>query len=201
MNAPITLKRAMVALAWLLIALTALWICYDLWRSALDDAQFGASLADILFNTLFRTIPMVLLLLALALSVEVIAEESQKGTMQPRVRRWLYWTPRISVALFAALISLFSLDVFGEGYSVWQSIAAFLLHSLPTFSILLLLYIAWQREWVGGLLLIAWAIFYLVRTQGFGAGVYMMMVGLPFALGFLFLLNWHFRDELEQGQV
>jgi hypothetical protein len=196
MNVPLTFKRAVVVMAWVAIALLAILMGYDLWRSGVDDGAWGLPLAGILFNTVLRTIPMILLLVALGLIVEVLSEEAQQGMIQPRVRRWLYWLPRVSVLLFTALVSLFSLDVFGMGYGFWETMGAFLIHSIPTLFMIAVIVIAWRWEWIGGVLFIAWALFYVVNTQGFGAGVYLMMAALPFALGVLFLLNWHFRREL-----
>jgi hypothetical protein len=200
MNVPLTFKRAAVVMAWVAIALLALFMGYDLWHSGVEDGAWGLPLAGILFNTVLRTIPMILLLVALGLIVEVLSEEAQQGMMQPRIRRWLYWLPRVSVLLFTALISLFSLDVVGMGYGFWETAGAFLIHSIPALLMVAAIYIAWRWEWVGGFFFIAWALFYVVSAQGFGAGVYLMMSGLPFALGVLFLLNWHFRRELHTSR-
>jgi hypothetical protein len=40
-------------------------------------------------------------------------------TMNESKRRMLFWTPRLLSILFAIFISLFALDVFGEGYGFW----------------------------------------------------------------------------------
>lgn len=196
MNRFFRFKRFLIGGAWLLIGVLALYMVYDLWVSGMGDVQFGIPVAGIVFNFVLRMIPFVLLLFALGLIVEVLAEESQQGEMQPRVRQWLFWTPRVSVMIFAGFISLFSLDVFGEGYSFWEIVAAFLIHNIPTALIILAMYLAWRWEWVGGLLFTVWAVFYLLSAKGFGVGVYLSMAGLPFTLGVLFLLNWQFRQEL-----
>ena len=38
--------------------------------------------------------------------------------MNNKWKRVLYWTPRVLGILFALFISIFALDVFGEGYSL-----------------------------------------------------------------------------------
>ena len=45
----------------------------------------------------------------------------------------LYWVPRVLGILFAAFISLFSLDVFAESnYGVLETLIAFVMHNVPT---------------------------------------------------------------------
>ena len=44
--------------------------------------------------------------------------------MKRPVKRTLFWAPRILCILFAVFVSLFALDVFGEGYGFWETILA-----------------------------------------------------------------------------
>jgi len=69
--------------------------------------------------------------------------------MNASARRVLFWTPRILCILFAVFLSVFSLDVFSEGYGFWQTIGALLLHLVPTFIVVFALLIGWRWEWVG----------------------------------------------------
>jgi hypothetical protein len=75
--------------------------------------------------------------------------------MKESVKRLVFWTPRILCTLFAAFISVFALDVFGEGYGFWETVVALLMHLIPTGVILIVLAIAWRWEWVGGALFTA----------------------------------------------
>jgi len=52
--------------------------------------------------------------------------------MQPTIERLLCWTSRILALLFAAVVSVFALDVFGEGYTFLQTILALTMHLIPT---------------------------------------------------------------------
>jgi hypothetical protein len=63
------------------------------------------------------------------------------------------WAARILCALAVALISLFAFDVFSEGAGIGQKIAAFLLHMIPSFVLIIALIIAWKHELVGGILI------------------------------------------------
>jgi hypothetical protein len=103
------------------------------------------------------------------------------------------WTPRILGLLFALFISIFALDVFGEGYSIWQTMVALFMHLLPVFVLLIGLALAWRWEWVGAVAFIGFCLWYLVAFGGsFPASVYLLMAGLPFLIGLLFLLDWFY---------
>lgn len=195
MNTSHSLKRTLIGGGWFLLAGLTLYILYTLWQGAVADATWLPA-QSVLLNLVLRGIPLALLVLALGLSLTVVKEEAEQGVMQPRVRRWLYWLPRISVVLFALLVSLFSLDVLGQGTPFLETVGAFLIHNIPTMLIILAIFVASRWEWVGGLLFIAWAFWYLFRAQGFPGDVYLIMSGLPFALGILFLLNWQYRTEV-----
>jgi hypothetical protein len=183
-------------LPWTTLALVSLVLAADLATWTWRDTQQGIPVAGVAINFVLRLLPMLLLLLALALLIEVVEEEAQRGRMTPRVRRLLYWGPRVAVLLFAAFLSLFALDVFGMGYSPWETIVAFLLHLTPVFLLIVGIAIAWRWEWVGALVLTGWAVVYVVTARGFPLSVYVYLAGLPFVLGLLFLLNWRYRREV-----
>lgn len=112
------------------------------------------------------------------------------------VKRVLFWTPRILTILFAVFISLFALDVFGQGYTFWETVLGLLIHLIPTGIILLGLALSWRWEWIGGILFIALGVFYIFAFDGQPWFVYLVMSGPLFLIGALFLLNWHYRAEL-----
>lgn len=70
-------------------------------------------------------------------------ENAKVETMHTIVKRVLFWTPRVLCILFAAFLSLFSLDVFGAGLGVGETVLALLLHLLPVFVVILVLIVAW----------------------------------------------------------
>ena len=61
----------------------------------------------------------------------------------------LHWTPRILALLFAVFLSLFALDVFGEGYGFWKTILALVMHLIPTGIVLAVLAVSWRWQWLG----------------------------------------------------
>jgi hypothetical protein len=52
----------------------------------------------------------------------------------------LLWTPRIVCILFTAAISLFACDAFGYDTGFRKTLLAFLVHLLPTFLMIFILY-------------------------------------------------------------
>lgn len=109
----------------------------------------------------------------------------------------LLWTPRILGIMFAAFISIFALDVFGEGYGLWKTVLALLLHLIPTGIILVVLALSWRWEWVGGALFVALAALYLIAFWGrFHWSAYLVISGSLFLIGILFLINWVCRRWL-----
>ncbi len=114
--------------------------------------------------------------------------------MSTRSKRLLFWTPRVLCILFAGFVSLFALDVFGEGYGFWETILALLIHLVPTYVILILLAIAWRWEWVGAILFGVLGVWYILMTRGrVPWTAYLAMSGPLFLIGVLFLLNWVYR--------
>lgn len=66
--------------------------------------------------------------------------------------KFLHWTPRIICILAILFVSIFALDAFGEGMTLWQQIKAFLMHLIPSFALLIILIVAWKFELVGGII-------------------------------------------------
>jgi hypothetical protein len=111
--------------------------------------------------------------------------------MKKPIHPVLFWAPRGLVILQAAFISIFALDVFGEGYTFWQTVLALFMHLLPTFAVLIVLAIAWRWEWIGAVLLAGLGIFYIFSI---GIKIHwsasLIIAGPLFLAGGLFLANW-----------
>ena len=115
-------------------------------------------------------------------------------TLQARLLRW---TPMVLGILFALFLSLFVLDVFGVGYSLWETVVALLIHLIPVFILLTAVALAWRWEWVGAAIFYGFCIWYII-TMGRGNGIliYLMIVGPPYLTASLFLVNWLNRTQL-----
>jgi hypothetical protein len=75
--------------------------------------------------------------------------------MRHKIERQVHWTPRVLGLLFAAFESVFAFDVFGEGYTCWQTVQAQRMRLISTAVVLGALAISWRWERVGGLLFLA----------------------------------------------
>ncbi|MCK5606867.1 hypothetical protein KAR91_33500, partial [Candidatus Pacearchaeota archaeon] len=64
----------------------------------------------------------------------------------------IFWPPRLFAIFFILLVGLLSMDVFGVGYSLWETLIAFLMHNIPTFLLAGVLFISWRWEMIGGVL-------------------------------------------------
>ena len=69
---------------------------------------------------------------------------------------------------YIGFISLFALDIFGQGYSFWETIVGLFMHLLPSFALILILIISWKKPFRGGsvFFLIALAFTLAFRTYG-----------------------------------
>ena len=106
-------------------------------------------------------------------------------------KRILFWSARLLTIAFAAFVGIFALDVFGEGYSVWQTIVALIIHLIPTILMLLLLSLAWRRPWIGGIAYPALGLLYLVMSNRPVSSLDVYILSGPlFVLGALFLAEW-----------
>ena len=113
------------------------------------------------------------------------------------IRKSLFWTPRILCIFFAAFLTIFSLDVFEGGYGFWGTVLGLLMHNIPTFFLVAVIIFTWRYEWVGGIIFIALAIFYIVMFWGrFPLITYVMISGPLIVIGILYFLNWKYRAEL-----
>jgi len=117
--------------------------------------------------------------------------------------KFLHWIPRVICILAILFVSMFALDSFGPGRTIWQQLGAFLVHLVPTYILIALLVIAWKWEFTGGIILtlagIAFSIFLYVFNFQKNHSVSMsllivLMIGVPFVIaGILFIMNYYLK--------
>ena len=115
----------------------------------------------------------------------------------------LFWTPRALSILFIAFLSMFALDVFGEGLSFWRTILALTMHLIPSFVLIAALALAWRWEWIGATLYGAAGTLYVVMLlprpnppAAIKISWILIIAGPAFAIAALFLVNWLKRAEI-----
>lgn len=117
--------------------------------------------------------------------------------MKRPVKKILFWSPRVLGILIAVFVSLFALDVFGEGYSTVETIVALAMHLIPTLVILIVLQIAWRWEWIGGFLFVALGVLYITLFwEPSNLPAYLVISGPLFLTGILFLLDGCYRSAI-----
>lgn len=102
-------------------------------------------------------------------------------------RRALDWAPRFLGIAFALFVSVFALDVFGEGYGLWQTLAALTRHLTPTCAVVIALMAGWRHDRLGALLFPAVGILFLYISRSPAAKV--VFGGIPFTIALLFLVS------------
>ena len=118
--------------------------------------------------------------------------------MKRSVKRLVFWTPRILCIVYTVFVSLFALDVFGEGNGLGQTVLALLMHLIPTAVIVVVLAVSWRREWLAAVVFIAAGVLYLFSNLEHLDWV-LVISGPLWLIGIFFLVNWLFRRELRAG--
>jgi len=174
------------------LLLAALWASYVILFVPLIDLNswsFGWAA--------FQVVVAGLLLCGLALGIEAVTQEYRAGTMRRSVWRLLFWTPRIIVLLFAAMLAPLALDVLSEGYGFWETLGALLIRLIPTWILLGVLIGFWRHEQVAAICYVTVAMWLLSIGNQWQDTLW--LAGLPLLVGVLFLLNWLYRAELRPG--
>ena len=116
-----------------------------------------------------------------------------------RVGKWLFWTPRIISIIFILFLSLFSLDIFGNNYTFWQTILGLFMHNIPSLILLVILIISWKHELVGAIAFAIGGLVYLamiLRNILTDISLLYQLVwsiqiaGPAFLISYLFYLNY-----------
>lgn len=117
----------------------------------------------------------------------------------------LYWTPRIICILTILFVSMFALDAFQPDLSIWEQIAAFFMHLIPSFILTAILIIAWKWELIGGIIFILIGIglspFVFSHNYSMNNSIWMSLgiiltITIPFALvGVLFVLSYFHKKK------
>lgn len=115
--------------------------------------------------------------------------------MNKNLRKILTWTPRILMILFIGFLSLFSLDVFSEDWSIQEKIVGFFMHNLPALILLLLLIVSWKREKIGGIIFLIMGICFFFAFDAYESIPAFFFVSFPLLLiGGMMLVGSHYKE-------
>ncbi len=116
-----------------------------------------------------------------------------------KINKFIYWTPRIFSIVFILFLAMFSLDIFGNGYSIWETVVGLFMHNIPVFILAIILAISWRHEVVGGVGFILAGLLYLALTlvrafnnpfEFYELSYSLIIAGPAFFIGILFLVGW-----------
>lgn len=118
--------------------------------------------------------------------------------------KFLFWTPRIILIVFALFLAIFSFDIFDSAISISQIIIGLLLHNIPSIILVIILILVWKRDFVGAIIFLTLGTLCLI-------GAIISLIFLPISrfnpiliigtvifllIGFLFLLGWKKKKHL-----
>jgi len=129
--------------------------------------------------------------------------------MKP-TKNYLHWIPRVLCILAILFVSMFALDSFAPGLTIWQQLGAFAMHLIPSFILLILLIVAWKWELAGGIIFIilglAFSPFIFTHNYAMNHSVWIsisiiLMITFPFiVIGILFIVS-HFMKKKEVART
>ena len=122
-----------------------------------------------------------------------------------RNSRIIYWLPRALCIVAILFVSMFALDSFQPGRSIWEQLQDFAMHLIPSFILTIFLVIAWKWELIGGILflLIGLGLSPIIYMHNFrmNGSVWMSlgvlgMITVPFIIvGILFILGGNSKKK------
>ena len=110
--------------------------------------------------------------------------------MNASAERTLFWTPRVLLILSTLFVSVFALDVFGEGLGVWGTLLALAIHLIPTFALLLVFLLVWKSEPLGGALSALFGVVFFFYFMSARWTVLLIVSGMPILAGVLLWSHW-----------
>jgi len=155
-------------------------------------------------NLLIISIPLILLFGAIAVIFLAIQQHKTNGQLNDRMARLVYLIPRIAGIIIAVFISLFALDVFDMGGTIWQKIGGFIIHAAPALIFGLILFFAWKRPLIGAIVFGLGAIYFLrfiLFGRFFEFPNFLIFFCPLAAISILFYFNWKWKLTKPSSQI
>lgn len=184
---------------WGLIVVLSLLFILSLAYFIYGNYAAGSNTWQLVVSAVLLSIPLVLLYFSTGLLLVAAWQRRAAGHVDRRVARMLYRTPRIAGVSIAVFLAMFSLDVFTGEYGIWETLLAFVMHSLPSIILGILLVLAWRREWIGAVAFLLAGIFFmrsLIGGLGAAQGMLLLFSAPMLVIALLFWVNWRWKKEL-----
>jgi hypothetical protein len=142
-------------------------------------------------NALILSIPLVLFYGSAYILISAWHERRRSGEISSRLTKLIHWAPRIAAILIILFVSLFSLDVFEMEATPLELLGAFLIHNLPSITLILVLVFAWRRPVVGFVaFLLAGLVFLRFVIFDLSLGYFFLFSGPLLLISGLFYADW-----------
>jgi hypothetical protein len=149
-----------------------------------------------LVNAIILSIPLVLFYGSIYVLVSAWREHALSGQINSRLAKVIHWAPRVAAILIIFFVSLFSLDVFEMEATPLEMLAGFLIHSLPSIFMILMLIFAWRRPVVGFVAFLLAGLFFLrFVIFNFNLGHFLLFSGPLLLISALFYTDWRWLQR------
>ena len=99
------------------------------------------------------------------------------------------WIPRVLTIIYIIFISMFSLDVFQSGKSIWIILGGFVVHNFPSIILLLIFILTWNRPLIIGIFYTVISIIFTFFFKTYHEIYVFLFISLPpFAAGASYLI-------------
>jgi len=192
-------NRNLLVVLIVLFLLTIAAFSYANWAADPESMQWWMTL----LNIPILSIPLVLLYGSIYVLVIGWREHSTLEGINPRLAKIIRWAPRLAAILIIFFVGLFSLDVFEMEAAPLELLVGFLIHNIPSITMLVLLVFAWKRPVVGFVaFLVAAIIFALFFVRDIYSLPNLLLFVLPILLiSFLFYADWQWLKPQPPAKV
>lgn len=99
------------------------------------------------------------------------------------------WIPRTIAIIFILFIAMFSLDVFEMGGSIFAKLIGFIIHSLPSIFMAIILAIFWNKPYKCGWVFLILGVLFTLGFRTFRAfDIFLLISFPPLLVGALFIV-------------
>ena len=182
-------NRLLLSLMVVLYAISLGAFSYANWKAESEHLPWM-----FLLNALILSLPLVLFYGSAYVLISAWREHRLTGMVSPRLAKIIHWAPRLAAILIIFFVSLFSLDVFEMEASPLEILVAFVMHSLPSIFLILMLFFAWRRPVVGFIaFLLAGLVFLRFVIFDLSLGHFLLFSGPLLLISGLFYADWRWH--------
>jgi hypothetical protein len=145
-------------------------------------------------NALILSLPLVLFYGSTYVLISAWREHGITGQISSGLETVIHWAPRVAAIVIIFFVSLFSFDVFEMEATPLELAVAFLMHSLPSIFMILMLVFAWRWPVIGFIAFLIAGLFFLHFVfAGGGLGHFLLVSGPMLLISALFYADWRWH--------